>query len=60
MSKELDLDREAWRLILDCAEGGVEDALNEDPDSEFSDEEFDRIQNRAMAIIVEMRGRNEQ
>jgi hypothetical protein len=49
----VDVDREAWRLLLMYAESGMEDDIDEDGD--FDEDMYKAIQERAMQIIHDLR-----
>ena len=51
--KDVDIDAEAWRLLLAGAESHVEDAIDEDGD--FAEADYDRITARAMELINQLR-----
>lgn len=48
-----DIEAKAWRNLLDSAESVVEDELYED--EEQDEAEFDRVHNRTMALIYQLR-----
>lgn len=50
---EIDVEREAWTLILNGAESYVEDAVDED--GSFTADEFEEITSRAMEVIKGLR-----
>lgn len=49
------IEAEAWELVLAGAESHTEDAINEDPDDDLTDEQFSQVRGRAMEIIDELR-----
>lgn len=50
---DVDIDRQAWKLLLSYAESGLEDDIDEE--GEFDEAVYDRIQSRAWDILHELR-----
>lgn len=48
-----DVDREAWKLVLEGAESHLDDVIDET--GEYSPEDWDRVTDRAVELTRELR-----